>query len=244
MANSGDLIRLHKYMAQCGVASRRKSEELIKSGAVSVNGHVVKDMGVLIDPQKDEVRVNGSVIKPKTDMIYIAVNKPRGYVSTVKDQFGRPTVLDLVPVADEYRLYPVGRLDYDTTGLILLTNDGDLTYRLMHPKHEIEKIYVAGLRGIPDNQDIFRFEHGLVLEGRLTAPAGFELIKADQRLSVVKITLREGRNRQIRKMCDMIGHPVIWLRREAIGEVELCGLQPGQWRYLTPKEIEYLKYLR
>ncbi|WP_041644353.1 pseudouridine synthase [Mahella australiensis] len=238
------MIRLHKYMAQCGVASRRKSEELIKSGAVSVNGHVVKDMGILIDPQKDEVRVYGRIIRLKSDMIYIAVNKPRGYVSTVKDQFGRPTVLDLVPVADEYRLYPVGRLDYDTTGLILLTNDGDLTYRLTHPKHEIEKIYVAGLRGIPDNQDIFRFEHGLVLEGRLTAPAGFELIKADQRLSVVKITLREGRNRQIRKMCDMIGHPVIWLRREAIGEVELCGLQPGQWRYLTPKEIEYLKYLR
>lgn len=244
MANSGDLIRLHKYMAQCGVASRRKSEELIKSGAVSVNGHVVKDMGVLIDIKKDEVRVNGSVIKPKTDMIYIAVNKPRGYVSTVKDQFGRPTVLDLVPVADEYRLYPVGRLDYDTTGLILLTNDGDLTYRLTHPKHEIEKMYIAGLRGMPDNQDMFQFEHGLMLEGRLTAPAGFELIKADQRLSVVKITLREGRNRQIRKMCDMIGHPVIWLRREAIGEIELCGLQAGQWRYLIPKEIEYLKYLR
>lgn len=244
MANSGDLIRLHKYMAQCGVASRRKSEELIKSGLVSVNDRVVKDMGVLIDPQKDEVRVNGRIIRPKGDMIYIAINKPRGYVSTAKDQFGRPTVLDLVPIAGEYRLYPVGRLDYDTTGLILLTNDGDLTYRLTHPKHEIEKVYMAGLRGIPDSRDIFQFEHGLVLEGRLTAPADFELIKADQRISVVKITLREGRNRQIRKMCDMIGHPVIWLRREAIGEIGLRGLQPGQWRYLAPKEIEYLKYLR
>lgn len=244
MAESSGLIRLHKYMAQCGVASRRKSEAMIKAGQVSVNGHVVTDMGTMIDPISDKIEVNGRLLKPMQKKLYIALNKPEGYISTTKDQFGRPTVLDLVPDAAYHRLYPVGRLDYDTTGLILLTNDGDVAYKLMHPKHEVERIYIAGLRGIPDAHDIAAFENGLILDGRVTAPAGFEIIMAKAGRSIVKITLHEGRNRQVRRMCQAIGHPVLWLRREAIGQIKLGQLKPGQWRYLTPQEIEYLKSLQ
>jgi len=244
MSDNQKSMRLQKYMAQCGVASRRKSEELIKEGKVSVNGRIVADMGVVIDPQKDEVKLAGSIVKPVENMIYIALNKPKGYVSTVKDQFSRPTVLDLVPDSSKYRLYPVGRLDYDTTGLILLTNDGELTYTLTHPKHEVEKIYVAEVKGVPDKEDILKFKNGILLDDRRTAPACMEIIKATRNECIVKIVIREGRNRQIRKMCDAIGHPIIWLRRDAIGKIKLNGLKPGQWRYLTQKEIEYLKSLR
>lgn len=226
-------------MARSGVASRRKCEELIKSGHVSVNGRVVTDMGVKVDPDVDVVQVDGRVIKPSGKKVYIMLNKPVGYITSVKDQFGRPTVIDLVDYTQE-RIYPVGRLDYDTSGLLILTNDGELAYKLTHPKHEVPKTYLAVLKGVPDEGDLEKFRSGLRIENYVTSPAEIKVLDVFKNSCQVEIKIHEGKNRQVRKMCESIGHPVVSLERTAIGEISLGDLKQGQWRFLSSEEIEYL----
>ncbi|WP_083238773.1 pseudouridine synthase [Caloranaerobacter ferrireducens] len=235
-------MRLQKYLAMCGVASRRKSEMLILQGRVKVNGKVVEELGYKIDPDIDIVLVDNKRIIKKENYIYIALNKPEGYITTVKDQFNRPTVLDLVKSIKE-RIYPIGRLDYDTSGLLLLTNDGDLTYKLTHPKHEIEKVYIAKIKGVPTEKELNKFRKGLKIDNYVTSKAKIEVLKKYNDYSIVKITIHEGKNRQIRKMCKKINHPVIKLKRIAIGKIELGNLKKGSWRYLSKEEISYLKEL-
>ena len=234
--------RLQKYMADCGVASRRHAEELITKGFVKVNGNVVTELGTKIDEKKDVVEYKGKVIKPENKKVYIMLNKPEGYVTTARDQFNRPTVLDLIKDVKE-RLVPVGRLDYDTSGLLILTNDGDAVYKLTHPKNEINKVYEAKLFGVPDSNTINLFRNGIMIDGKKTRPAKIELLRVDGRFSWCTITIHEGRNRQVRKMCQAARHPVATLRRVAEGEIYLGELKKGEWRYLTNKEIRYIKEL-
>lgn len=234
------MLRLQKYMAQCGVASRRRSEEIILEKRVKVNGKTVDQLGIKIDPTKDLVIVDDKIIKMEEKKVYIALYKPIGYITSVSDQFDRPTVMDIVNNIEE-RVFPVGRLDFDSSGLILLTNDGDLTYRLTHPKHEITKTYIAKIKGKPTSRELRKFEEGIEIDGYVTAKANIRLIKSSKDSSLVEIQIHEGRNRQIRKMCDKINHPVMSLKRVAVGKIKLDTLQKGKWRYLTAKEIKYLK---
>lgn len=229
--------RLQKYMAGCGVASRRKCEDIILQGRVKVNGKIVRELGYKIDPSKDKVEVDDKVIKKEKNKIYVMLNKPEGYVSTADDQFGRPTILDLVKGVKE-RIYPVGRLDYDTEGLILLTNDGDFTYRMTHPAHEIDKVYCALVKGVPNEEELDRLRKGIRLENYLTSPAEVITLEKYKNTALLQISIHEGRNRQVRKMCEAVGHPVIKLKRTAIGDLRLRNLEKGKWRYLTKRELE------
>ena len=237
--------RLQKFLAEAGVASRRKAEELIVAGRVKVNGVVIKEQGVKIDPRKDKVEFDGKALSQKAEKkVYLMLHKPEGYVTTSKEQFGRPAVLDLIHGVPE-RIFPVGRLDYDTSGLLLLTNDGDLTYRLTHPKHDVDKTYIAKLYGVPDDGDLQKFRRGVAIDGRKTSPAKIQIIsrEKDLRFCTVEIQIHEGRNRQVRKMCDAIHHPVAQLKRIATGELKLGDLPKGKYRFLTEQEIKYLKSL-
>lgn len=234
-----DEIRLQKYLAEAGVASRRKAEALIQEGRVFVNGVVVTEMGIKVS-QEDIIEVDGKKVKKEDRRIYIMLNKPVGYVSTAKDQFSRPTVIDIIQGVEE-RIYPVGRLDYDTSGLLILTNDGALTHKLTHPSHELKKIYMAEIQGIPDKDKLDNFRKGLKIEDYITAPADISIIKKKQDTSIVEISIHEGRNRQVRKMCEAIGHPVKKLKRIAIGRISLGDLEEGKWRNLTPDEVKSLK---
>ncbi len=231
--------RLQKYMARCGVASRRAAEEMILAGRVKVNRKTVRELGTKVDEDNDKVMVDGALIAPAKKNYYIALNKPVGYITTAKDQFDRKTVLDLVQDLNT-RLYPVGRLDYDSEGLLFLTNDGDFTYYLTHPKHTVPKKYKVVVMGMPDNDTIWKLRNGVEIEGRKTAPARVELTKSLERTSELVITIHEGRNRQVRKMCEAVGHEVLKLQRTAIGRVQLGHLPLGKWRHLTPEEIKIL----
>ena len=233
------LIRLQKYLANCGVASRRKSEELILNGDVKVNDVVVTELGVQIDEENDTVKFRGKIVKLEKNKIYIMLNKPHGYVTTVSDQFGRPTVMDLLRGVKE-RVFPIGRLDYDTSGLLLLSNDGDLTYKLTHPKHGIKKVYIAKIIGTPTEKSLEMFRTGLQIENYKTAKADVELVQSGEQYSILKISIIEGKNRQVRKMCEAIGHRVVSLKRIATGELQLGDLQSGSYRELTKDEIRYL----
>ncbi len=235
-----ELMRLQKYIALCGVASRRAAEDMITAGCVMVNGHTVTELGTKVNPDKDRVLVSGKAISLPQKNVYIMLNKPRGYVTTAKDNFDRKTVLDLIP-RDVGRVFPVGRLDYDSEGLLLLTNDGDLTYRLTHPSHEITKSYLVLVSGTPDEVALKNLRDGVIIDGRKTMPAKAELKRTEADKSVLKITISEGRNRQVRKMCDAVGHEVLRLRRVAEGSLKLGDLKSGEWRYLTEKEISQLK---
>ena len=235
-------IRLQKYLADAGIASRRKSEELILAGRISVNGDVVTELGVKVDDKKDKVTFDGNPVSIDSKLVYIMLNKPVGYVTTVKDQFNRPAVVDLLKGVKE-RVFPVGRLDYDTSGLLLLTNDGDLTFKLTHPKHNVEKTYRAKVFGTPTTIEMSMFRRGLLIEGKKTAPAKISIVESQTKMCVVDISITEGRNRQVRKMCSAIKHPVSTLQRTAIGEIELGDLSVGKFRYLTDKEVKYLKKL-
>nr|WP_026894071.1 pseudouridine synthase [Clostridiisalibacter paucivorans] len=235
-------MRLQKYMAKCGVASRRKSENIILEGRVKVNGKTITELGIKVDPDKDVVILDNKIIRMEKNNVYIIINKPEGYVTTVSDQFNRPTVIDLIRSIDE-RIYPVGRLDYDTSGLLILTNDGNLTYKLTHPKHEINKEYIAKIKGIPNNKSLNEFRNGLKIEDYVTSKANIEIIETYRQNSQVKIIIHEGKNRQVRKMCGKIGHPVIKLKRVAIGDLNIDKMKTGEWRFLTSKEVEYLKNL-
>ncbi|NLY72013.1 MAG: rRNA pseudouridine synthase [Clostridiales bacterium] len=232
-------MRLNKYIAKAGIASRRKADELIFAGKVKINGVVVKTPGHNVE-EGQVVEVEGRVIKPSDRLVYIILNKPKGYVTTVSDEKGRPTVMDLVSDIDE-RVFPVGRLDYNTSGLLLMTNDGDLAFKLTHPKHEIEKTYRARVSGVLSDERIARLRKGVDIGGYVTNPAVVNVIKQAQRNTIVEIKIKEGKNRQIRKMFDAVGNKVIELERIAIGNIHLGHLMSGHYRKLTAKEIEYLK---
>lgn len=237
-------MRINKYIASCGVASRRKAEELILNKKVKVNGRLIEELSFQVDEYKDTVEVDGVKISLDEETVYILLNKPEGYITTVKDQFDRPSVLDLVSDIKE-RVYPIGRLDYETSGLLLLTNDGDLTYKLTHPKHEVDKTYVARVKGKLTKEEIERFKTGLKIEDYTTAPAKLKVIKYDEQRdsSLLEIKIHEGKNRQVRKMCKAINHPVLRLRRSAMGKIKIGDCEIGKYRYLTEDEIKYLKNL-
>ena len=232
-------MRLQKYLAEAGVASRRKSEELITQGRVEVNGAKVTEMGTRVDAG-DTVKVDGKEVRREEKQVYIMLNKPAGFVTTSKDQFSRKTVLDLIQGVEE-RIYPVGRLDYETSGLLLLTNDGELAFKLTHPGHHIEKVYHARISGFLDEKEIKSLEKGIKIEDYVTAPAKLKLVEKLIDSSVIEVTIHEGRNRQVRKMFEAIGHTVLKLRRVATGSLKLEGLEEGKWRFLTDKEIKALK---
>ena len=268
--------RLQKILSHAGVASRRAGEQLMLEGRVTVNGVTARELGTKADPARDDIRVDGRRVKIVEHHRYVLLNKPRGYVSTRSDPQRRPTVIDLLHGIREY-LYPVGRLDFDSEGLLLLTNDGDLTARLTHPRHGVARVYEAQVLGVPDAHDLDRLRQGVVVDGQKTEPADVRVISDSlhpsarvyarargllargggaprairKRLSgsgegrgsesTLLITIREGRNRQVKKMCDAIGHPITRLRRVAIGPIRDSRLKPGQWRELTPDEVRRLR---
>ena len=233
-------MRLQKYMARSGVASRRKSEEIIISGRVKVNGKVVKKMGSKVDSLKDIVEVDGKIIELEEEKVYLILNKPVGYTSTLKDKYSERKVIDLISGIDE-RIYPVGRLDEDSEGLLLLTNDGDLTYKLTHPSYEVPKTYIARVEGIPSNAGLREFRSGIMMDGSMTAAAKVKILEKQLNKSILEIEIHEGRNRQVRRMCEHIGNPVISLRRISIGDLHLGKLKVGEFRKLTKEEIAGLK---
>jgi len=241
MAATGP-VRLQKYLADCGIASRRKAEELIARGRVRVDGAVVTEMGVKIDPSRQEVRFDGTIITENTKLIYILLNKPRGYVTTLSDPQGRPIVTSLLKNVD-VRVFPVGRLDIDTEGALILTNDGDLAQKVQHPRHETNKTYEVIARGSIPPGTIRSLEQGIVLDGRKTWPAMISDIRRKTaapkppRTSLL-ITIHEGRKRQIRKMFQAVGHPVINLKRVAYGKLRLGNLKSGSYRFLSRDELK------
>jgi pseudouridine synthase len=227
--------RLQKILSQAGIASRRASEQLMLDGRVTVNGVPIRELGTKADPSRDDIRVDGRRVKVIERHRYLLLNKPRGYVTTRSDPQRRPTVIDLLGGVREY-VYPVGRLDFDSEGLLLLTNDGELAARLTHPRHGVARVYDVHVVGNPDRHDVERLGKGVTIDGRRTSPADVKAIGP----SHLRITIREGRNRQVRKMCDAIGHPVAHLRRVAIGPIRDSRLKPGQWRNLTDDEVRRL----
>jgi len=237
-------IRLQKLLSGAGVASRRAAEQLIIERRVTVNGDVVATLGSKADPAVDDVRVDGRRVKLATRTRYILLNKPKGYVTTLQDPQGRKTVVDLLRGVKDY-VYPVGRLDYDSQGLLLLTSDGDLAARLMHPRHAVDRVYEALVAGEPSDEALEALRTGVIIDGRRTAPAnvrrGGALGTRAQLLTLLVITLREGRNRQVRRMCASVGHPVRELARIRMGPISLGSLDEGQWRDLTPQEVKRLK---
>lgn len=234
--------RLQKFLSECGMASRRASEQLIRDGFVSVNGIIVRDMGLKVNPEKDVVRYKGKIVTKEENMIYIMLNKPKGYITTMHEQYGRPMVVDLIRDVKK-RVYPVGRLDFDSSGLLLMTNDGDVAYRLTHPGHSVNKEYMVVVRGIPDEEAIKRLREGILIDGRMTSPAVVSLVRRDKSSAVLRFVIHEGRNRQIRKMCSAVGCMVMDLKRISMGRLYLGSLPEGKWRYLTSDEIGYLKSL-
>jgi 23S rRNA pseudouridine2605 synthase len=234
------MIRLQKYLADAGVASRRAAEKLIAEGRVSVNGEVIREMGVQVDENYDVVALDGETVKHAVKKEYIMLNKPTGFITTVSDDKGRPTVMELVSDI-QARIYPVGRLDYDTEGLLLLTNDGDLTFRITHPKHDIAKTYVAEVTGDVSMDTINQLRRGVVIDGQKTSPAEVEVIGATQYGTKVEITIHEGRNRQVRKMFEAIGCIVKRLKRTKEAGLTLGHLPLGKWRKLSESEVNMLK---
>lgn len=236
-----DKIRLQKYLAECGVASRRKCEEFIEEGRVKVNGKTV-ELGHKVNPETDKVEFDGKIIKQeKKEFTYILLNKPIGVVTTAEDQFDRETVLDLVKVRT--RVVPVGRLDMYTSGALILTDDGDFIYKVTHPKHEINKTYTVTLVGQVSNEDIEKLRQGVEIDGGyITKPAKARIMKIDEQknISRVEITIHEGKNRQVRKMCEAIGKKVIALHRAKIGNLGVKDLKLGTWRYMNKKEVEQI----
>lgn len=235
-------IRLQKFLANAGVASRRKCEELILQGKVSVNGKIVTELGTKVDSEKDKVTVFGKIVENKSqEFVYILLNKPIGVVTTAKDQFGRESVLDIVKVKE--RIVPVGRLDMYTSGALILTNDGDFVYKLTHPKHEITKTYTVTLVGIVTESEVEQLRKGVEIEDYVTRPAKVKILKIDKvkNISRLEIVIHEGKNRQVRKMCEAVGKKVLALHRSKIGDIGVKDLKIGSWRYLKTSEVEKFK---
>lgn len=230
-------VRLQKYLAEAGIASRRKAEDLIQQGKVKVNHKIVTELGTKINPEKDQVEYEGKNVTINDEKIYILLNKPIGYVTTAKDQFNRDSVLDLVKV--KQRIVPVGRLDMYTSGALILTNDGDFVYQVTHPKHEIEKTYTVTIKGMITKDEIEMLKKGVKIEDYTTRPAKVKILKTEEEKdqSRLEITIHEGKNRQVRKMCEAIGHKVLALHRSKIAGIGVKDLPLGQWRYLRENEI-------
>ena len=235
-------MRLNKYIAECGAASRRGADKLISDGLVKINNKVVTELGTIVNEDNDTVTVNGKKLVLRNRDVYIILNKPKGCITAVKDDKGRKTVMDYVESKDK-RLFPVGRLDYDSEGLVLLTNDGDMAYKLTHPSSEIPKTYIAKVEGEIPEKELDKLRDGIPLDGAITHRAKIKVLGVEDRISRIEITIFEGKNRQIRRMFEYIGYNVIFLKRTAIGDIRLGGLGRGLTRYLTPKEIQFLKKL-
>ena len=231
-------MRINKYIASAGVTSRRKADELIEEGKVKVNGAVLMNPGYHVE-DGDVIEVNGQKIQPETKLVYYLLNKPTGYVTSTADEEGRAVVTELVP--DSVRVFPVGRLDYNTSGLLILTNDGELSNKLMHPRHEFNKTYVARVKGIVSRAEAARLAKGIDIGGFVTSPCEVELIRHDKNSTIAEITIHEGKNRQVRRMFKAIDHPVEELCRVKLGNLEIGKLAVGQCRKLSPAEVEYLK---
>jgi len=241
-------LKLGKFLADAGIASRRRCKDLVLSGSVSINGRIAESSGMLIDPENDVIEVEGKRVSydPDAKKIYILLNKLPGYLSATADSHGVPTIMDLLPHSDE-RLFPVGRLDKDTEGLLIVTNDGDLTYHLTHPKHHVDKVYLAYVEGTPTEESLDKLRQGIMLDCGMTAPAVVEREsynrndKTDSKNTCLKITIHEGKKRQIKRMCAAIGHKVLRLKRIQLAQITLGDLRPGEYRYLTQEEVESLK---
>jgi 23S rRNA pseudouridine2605 synthase len=231
--------RLQKLISKAGITSRRAAEELILNGRVTVNGIVVIELGSKADPAVDRIAVDGKPLQFSAKHMYILLNKPTGYITALKDSQGRPLVTDLLKGVEE-RVYPVGRLDYNTEGLLLLTNDGDWANRLMHPRHEVEKEYHVRVRGKVLDQQLKRMAGGVELEEGITAPAVVRMVKSSDQNDWISVTIHEGRNRQVRRMCEVVSLSVVRLRRVRYGSLEIGALKPGQFRYLTEAEVKGL----
>ena len=229
-------MRINKYIAHAGVASRRKAEELIKQGLVTVNGQVVRELATIIK--------SGDLVEYNEEKVYYLLNKPRGVISSVSDDKGRPTVIDLLPQVKE-RIYPVGRLDWDTSGVLILTNDGDFTDEMIHPRNEIDKVYVARVKGLANKENLRPLTRGVTIDGKKTKPATYEILKVDpeKNRSVVQLTIHEGRNHQVKKMFEAVGLLVDKLSRTQFGNLDVSGLRPGEYRRLNKKEISQLHTL-
>jgi 23S rRNA pseudouridine2605 synthase len=230
-------MRLQKYMALCGVGSRRKSEDLIRQGRVYLNGKQVVEMGTLVDPRNDKVLLDQKqILIPVEDKIYILLNKPSGTITSVKDPQGRETVLDRIGWKGS-RIYPVGRLDYETEGALILTNDGDFAFALTHPKYQVEKEYYCIVKGSPKLKAVNRLRQGVNIGDFVTSPAEIKYMGSKNGNAEFRLVIHEGKNRQVRRMFEAVGHPVLYLKRERIGSITLDKLKPGFWRYLSKEEI-------
>lgn len=240
----GELVRLQKFLAEAGIASRRKCEELILQGKVTVNNNIVTELGTKIDPDKDKVTYDGKIVEKDNKKMYILLNKPIGYVTTAKDQFNRDTVLDLIKINE--RIVPCGRLDMYTSGALILTNDGEFVNTITHPKHEISKTYTVTLKGIVSNEEVQKLRDGVEIDNEgiqyKTQSAKVKILKTDveKNISRLEIIIHEGKNRQVRKMCEAIGRKVLALHRSKIGNLSVKDLKIGTWRYLNKEEIERL----
>jgi pseudouridine synthase len=235
-------IRLNKFLAQAGITSRREADIMIAEGRIKVNGRVVKVLGYKIDDEKDRVEVDGRRVEREEGLVYLMLNKPPGYLVTLKDNFQRPTIRQLLPSLSQ-RVFPVGRLDYDSSGLLLLTNDGELAFRLTHPRFRIPKAYLVEVRGEPGPSELSRLEKGIYLDGKKTAPAKIAQIRSDLKKSLFKVEIYEGRKREVRRMFQAVGHKVLQLQRINFAGLKLGNLKAGKWRYLTRKEVDSLKKL-
>lgn len=232
--------RLQKYLAESGIASRRKCEEYITQGKVQVNGKTITELGVKVNPEKDKITFEGKNVKQEERKVYILLNKPIGYVTTSDEQFGRDKVLDLVKVRE--RVVPVGRLDMYTSGALILTNDGDFVYKVTHPKHEITKTYTVTVKGIIKNEEVEQLRKGVKIDDYTTRPAKVKILKTDEEkdISRLEITIHEGKNRQVRRMCESVGRRVIALHRSKIGNIGVKDIELGKWRYLKDFEVKTL----
>lgn len=235
-------MRINKYLADCGVASRRKCDELIAQGKVKVNGKVVRELGLDIK-HTDIVLFENRAVRPSVKRVYYKLHKPKGYVTTASDEKGRKTVVELMRKVQE-RIYPIGRLDYDTEGLLILTNDGDITNILTHPKNNVKKTYIASVEGDITPADIKQITKGVDIGGYITQPCSAQILDKDEKFTRVEIIIAEGKNHQVKKMFEAVGKTVAFLKRISIGEIKLGGLSRGEYKALTTKEIAYLKSLR
>ena len=230
-------VRLQKYLAECGIASRRKCEEYIKQRKVEINGIIITEVGTKVNPEKDKIKFEGKEVSKNNKLVYILLNKPIGYVTTSDEQFGREKVLDLVKIKE--RIVPVGRLDMYTSGALILTNDGDFVYKVTHPKHEITKTYTVTIKGIIKTDEVDKLRKGVDIDGYITKPAKVKILKTDteKNISRLEIIIHEGKNRQVRRMCESIGKRVIALHRSKIGEISVKDIELGKWRYLKNEEV-------
>lgn len=234
-------MRINKYIASSGIASRRASEQLILDGKVKVNNKTVTDLATDIDERNDTVTIDGKKIQPIAKQVYIMLNKPKGCVCTVKDDKDRKTVMDYLGDLKDKRLFPIGRLDYDTEGLLLITNDGDLSHKLTHPSNEIPKTYVAKVEGEVSQSDLAALRNGIVLDGKKLSRSKIKLLENTGNIYRYEVTIFEGKNRQVHRMFESVGKTVVFLKRVAVGDLRLGGLTRGTYRYLTDREIDYLK---